>query len=114
MGTMADMTMEAMIWIDLAKSVFQVHGASMMGQLKFRKKLSRVQFRKVMAERLVASVVMEACSSAHYWAREISKHGHEVKLIGCGVPSIKTVMLSTKSSRPAAIPRLPSDCCLSC
>jgi len=75
------MTMETMIGIDLAKSVFQVHGASMMGQLKFRKKLSRVQFRKFMAEHPVATVVMEACGSAHYWAREIAKHGHEVKLI---------------------------------
>ena len=74
------MTMETMIGIDLAKSVFQVHGASMLGQLKFRKKLSRVQFRKFMAEHPVATVVMEACGSAHYWAREMAKHGHEVKL----------------------------------
>lgn len=75
------MTTDIMIGIDLAKSVFQVHGASMTGQIKFRKKLSRIQFRKFMAEHPTATAVMEACGSAHYWAREISKYGHVVKLI---------------------------------
>ncbi len=75
------MTTDTMIGIDLAKSVFQVHGASMTGQVKFRKKLSRQQFRKFMAEHPASIVVMEACGSAHYWAREMAKYGHEVKLI---------------------------------
>lgn len=70
-----------MLGIDLAKSVFQVHGASMTGQIKFRKKLSRLQFCKFLVEHHAATVVMEACGSAHYWAREIAKHGHVVKLI---------------------------------
>ncbi|MBB6262546.1 transposase [Paenochrobactrum gallinarii] len=75
------MTTDTMLGIDLAKSVFQVHAASMTGQVKFRKKLSRLQFRKFLAEHPAATVVMEACGSAHYWAREIAKHGHVVKLI---------------------------------
>ena len=75
------MTMDTMIGIDLAKSIFQVHGASMTGQVKFRKKLSRLQFYKFMAQHPAAVVVMEACGSAHYWAREMVKCGHEVKLI---------------------------------
>lgn len=75
------MTIGTMIGIDLAKNVFQVHGASMTGELKFRRKLSRLQFRKFMADHPVATVVMEACGSAHYWAREMARHGHEVKLI---------------------------------
>jgi transposase len=70
-----------MIGVDLAKSVFQVHGASMTGQPKFRKKLSRQGFAEFMTKQPPAIVVMEACGSAHYWAREMSKHGHEVKLI---------------------------------
>ncbi len=41
---------DMMIGVDLAKSVFQVHGASMTGQVKFRTKLSREQFRRFMAE----------------------------------------------------------------
>ncbi|WP_028749647.1 IS110 family transposase, partial [Rhizobium mesoamericanum] len=72
---------EVMIGVDLAKSVFQIHGASMSGQMLFRKKLSRGQFLRFMESQSAAVVVMEACSSAHYWARELTTLGHEVKLI---------------------------------
>ena len=72
---------DTMIGVDLAKSVFQLHAASMTGELKFRKKLSRQSFLKFMAELPPAAVVMEACGSAHYWAREMIRLGHEVKLI---------------------------------
>lgn len=72
---------DTMIGVDLAKHVFQLHGASMTGDLKFRKKLSRPQFLNFMTEQPPAIVVMEACSSAHYWAREMVRIGHEVKLI---------------------------------
>lgn len=65
----------------MAKRVFQVHGASMTGHVKFRKKLSREQFRKFMAEQRDCVVVFEACGSASYWAREVEKLGHEAKLI---------------------------------
>lgn len=75
------MTEVTMIGVDLAKNVFQVHGASMTGELKFRKKLSRLCFGKFMNEQSPAVVVMEACGSAHYWAREMIRLGHEVKLI---------------------------------
>lgn len=75
------MAIVTMIGVDLAKSVFQVHGASMTGQPRFRKKLSRQSFPKFMAEQSPALVVMEACGSAHYWAREMIGLGHEVKLI---------------------------------
>ena len=53
----------------------------MTGEPKFRKKLSRQSFLKFMAELPPAAVVMEACGSAHYWAREMIRLGHEVKLI---------------------------------
>ena len=66
---------DMMIGVDLAKSVFLVHGASMTGQVKFRKKLSREQFRRFMAERAKSIVVFEACGSASYWAREMVKLG---------------------------------------
>lgn len=75
------MEQDTMIGVDLAKSVFQLHGASMVGHVKFRKKLSRQQFRKFMTDHPPASVVMEACGSAHYLARELTHLGHEVKLI---------------------------------
>jgi transposase len=75
------MTKDTMIGVDLAKSVFQLHAASMIGEPKFRRKLSRQSFGKFMAEQPPAIVVMEACGSAHYWAREMISLGHEVKLI---------------------------------
>ncbi len=72
---------DMMIGVDLAKNVFQVHGASMTGDVKYRRKLSRGQFFRFMSEQSPALVVMEACGSAHYWARELVKLGHAVKLI---------------------------------
>src|SRR3546814_988224 len=75
------MTEVTMIGVDLAKNVFQVHGASMTGELKFRKKLSRLSFGKFLAEQSHAVVVMDACGSAHYWAREMIRLGHEGKMI---------------------------------
>ena len=75
------MTNDVMIGVDLAKNVFQLHAASMAGQPQFRKKLSRQSFGKFMAQQPPAVVVMEACGSAHYWAREMIRLGHVVKLI---------------------------------
>ena len=69
------------IGVDLAKNILQVHGASMTGEVKFRKKLTRPQFLKFMAEQPPAVVVMEACGGAHYWARVMAEFGHEVSLI---------------------------------
>ena len=72
---------DIMIGVDLTKSIFQLHGASMSGQVQFRKRLTRPQFRKFMAEHAPTVVVMEACGSSHYWAREMIKLGLVVKLI---------------------------------
>lgn len=73
--------MDKMIGVDLAKSVFQLHGATMSGAILFRKKLTRPQFEKFMSEHDPAIVVMESCGGAHFWAREMKSLGHEVKLI---------------------------------
>lgn len=72
---------DTVIGVDLAKNIFQVHGASPSGEVKFRKKLRRQQFLQFMVIEPPALVVMEACGSAHYWARELKKAGHDVKLI---------------------------------
>ena len=72
---------DAMIGVDLAKRVFQVHGSLTSGEVRFRKKLSREQFRAFMAQQPACLVVFEACGSASYWAREMQALGHEVKLI---------------------------------
>lgn len=72
---------DMMIGVDLAKNVFQVHGALQTGEVQFRKKLTRAQFSAFMAQQEHCLVIFEACGSAHYWAHEIEAFGHEVKLI---------------------------------
>uniref|UniRef100_UPI00359410CE IS110 family transposase n=1 Tax=Blastomonas sp. TaxID=1909299 RepID=UPI00359410CE len=72
---------DTMIGVDLAKRVFQVHGASMRGEVLFRRKLTREQFRTFMATQAPAVVVFEACGGASYWAREMAALGHEVRLV---------------------------------
>ncbi len=72
---------DMMIGVDLAKNVFQVHGALRTGEVQFCKKLTRTQFSAFMAQQEPCLVVFEACGSAHYWTHEMEVTGHEVKLI---------------------------------
>jgi transposase len=69
------------IGLDLAKHVFQAHGASASGAVVFRKKLRREQVLSFFAGQPRCRVAMEACASAHHWARAIGELGHEVRLI---------------------------------
>jgi len=69
------------IGLDLAKHVFQAHGASASGGVVFRKKLRRAQVLTFFAGQPRCVVAMEACASAHHWARGIGELGHEVRLI---------------------------------
>jgi transposase len=73
-----------MIGVDLAKHVFHLHGSTMSGHVLFRKRLSRGQFLRFMAQQPACTVVMEACGGAHHWARELAGLGHEAKLIAPG------------------------------
>ncbi len=71
----------SIVGIDLAKQVFQVHGAARDGSILFRKKLTRQQFARFMASLPSCVVAMEACGTAHYWGREMERLGHDVRLI---------------------------------
>ena len=75
------MATSTIIGVDLAKNVFHLHGTDSGGTAVFRKKLTRPQFQRFMAQHPPANVVMEACGGANYWARELSRIGHSVKLI---------------------------------
>jgi transposase len=77
----ASMKEVTIIGVDLAKNVFQLHGAAADGTVLFRKKLSRPQFQRFMAEHPRCLVAMESCGGAYHWAREMERAGHEVKLI---------------------------------
>lgn len=69
------------IGIDLAKNVFQVHGSDAQGRVMLRKQLRRDNFLAYFANLPPTLIGMESCSSAHHWARELSKLGHQVRLI---------------------------------
>lgn len=69
------------IGLDLAKTVFQAHGADASGEVVFRKKLRRDKLLAFFAAQPRCVVAMEACASSHYWAREIGALGHETRLI---------------------------------
>ena len=69
------------IGFDLAKTVFQVHGADGEGRPVLRRKLRRGKVLAFFAGLPSCLVGMEACASAHYWARELQAHGHKVQLI---------------------------------
>lgn len=71
----------SIVGLDLAKRVFQVHAASADGGFVLRKKLSRVHVMAFFQRLPSCTVAMEACATAHYWAREIGKLGHEVRLL---------------------------------
>lgn len=70
-----------MIGLDLAKSVFQVHGVDVSARAILRRRLGRGDLLPFFAKQPPCVVGMEACSSAHHWARELSRLGHEVRLI---------------------------------
>jgi len=69
------------IAVDVAKSVFEVAVSEYPGQVRERHRLSRGRFSRFLAEHPPATVVMEACGSAHHWAREAQSRGHRVILV---------------------------------
>src|SRR4051812_39504789 len=69
------------IGLDLAKNVFQVHGIDAAGKVVLRRKLRRGEVLDFFAALPPATVGMEACGGAHYWARELGRLGHTVRLM---------------------------------
>ncbi len=69
------------IGIDLAKNVFQIHGVDERGKVAVRKQLKRAEMAKYFANLEPCLIGMEACGSAHYWARKLEGYGHAVKLM---------------------------------
>lgn len=69
------------IGIDLAKTVFQLHGVNVHGKTVLRKQLKRDQVAAFFANVPPCLVGMEACSSSHFWARKLRSLGHDVRLM---------------------------------
>jgi transposase len=71
----------AMIGLDTAKSVFQVHAVDETGNVEIRRKLRRNELIPFFEKQEACTVVMEACGAAHHWARLLTGLGHDVKLL---------------------------------
>jgi transposase len=69
------------VGIDLAKNVFQVHGVDERGKAGLRKQLKRKDVVSFFANLEPCLIGMEACASAHYWARKLAQFGHTVRLM---------------------------------
>jgi transposase len=69
------------IGLDIAKNVFQVHGIDAAEKVVVRKQLRRGQVLKFFAALTPCLIGLEACATAHYWARELRKLGHQVRLM---------------------------------
>lgn len=69
------------VGIDLAKSVFQVHGVDQYGKAVLKKQLRRGQLTEYFAKLQSCLIGMEACAGAHYWARRLQALGHQVRLM---------------------------------
>ena len=67
--------------IDLAKSVFQLHGVDAEGRVVLRRQLKRSEMLAFFQRLPPCLIGIEACASAHYWARELIKFGHDVRLM---------------------------------
>ena len=80
------------VGIDLAKNVFQIHGADEAGHVILRKTVTRTKLLDFVRQLEPAVIGMEACSNAHYWGRRLVALGHDVRLMPPGYvkPFVKT------------------------
>ncbi|MBE0465418.1 MAG: IS110 family transposase [Halomonadaceae bacterium] len=82
------------VGVDIAKSVFHVHGVDRHEQPQWRGKYSRAKWLEAICRRVPQGAIigMEACASAHYWARELQARGYQVKLVAAQFvkPYVKT------------------------
>lgn len=74
-------TLQQTIGLDLAKNIFQVHAVDGHGKVVIRRQLRRSEVLKFFSAQPSSLVGMEACSSAHFWARQIESLGHRVRLM---------------------------------
>jgi transposase len=94
------MTKTSTIAVDLAKNVFEIAAADDLDRIVFRRRLSRSKFREFLAKQEPTEIIMEACGSAHFWARTAAKFGHRPKLLP---PShVKPFVLRNKTYRADA------------
>ena len=91
------------IGLDIAKSVFQVHGVDAAGQVVIRRKLKRRYVLAFFQKMPPCLVVIEACASSHYWARELQALGHTLRLMPPAY--VKPYVATPKPRQDHRVPR---------
>ena len=92
------------IGLDIAKSVFQVHGVDAAGQVIIRRQLKRRYVLTFFQKLAPCLVGIEACASSHHWSRELKALGHTVRLM----PPVS--LPKTPSGRVAAVDESQHNC----
>src|SRR5215213_3338605 len=98
-----------MIGLDIAKSVFHLHGVDAGGKVQLKRKLQRSELIAFFERQPRCALVMEACGAAHHWARVLSGLGHEVKLIAPEAvrPFVERARRTTPPTRRRSAPPRP-------
>ena len=91
------------IGLDIAKSVFQVHGVSSDGEVMIRKRVSRVKVLEFFASLPSCLVGIEACPTAHHWSRQLHALGHTVRLMPSSY--VKAYLKRTARTTPMTLPQ---------
>jgi transposase len=89
---------DTLIAVDLAKSVFEIAVSDRPGKVSEQRRVSRDKFLAFFVNHPQATVVMEACGSAHHWAREIEKLGH--KAVPLPPQHVRPYVLRNKTGLP--------------
>ncbi|GAC1430872.1 MAG: IS110-like element ISPa11 family transposase [Burkholderiaceae bacterium] len=87
----------ALLSIDLAKNIFQLHGVDSCGRPTLSRRVSRAKLAETIVALPCCRIVMEACGGAHYWARKFSDMGHKVQIIAPRI--VKPFVKSQKNDR---------------
>ena len=92
------------IGLDIAKSVFQVHGVDGAGQVVIRRQLKRRSILAFFQKLPPCLVGIEACASAHHWSRELQALGHKVRLIPPAPAWASSATMSRHVPTPKPLP----------
>lgn len=95
------MEKDNIIAIDLAKSVFQVCKVSPRGKIIYNREVSRKRLKELLVKETKSLVAMEACATAHYWARYAERAGHQIKVINARI--VKGFQTKQKTDKNDAI-----------
>ena len=99
---------DTLVAVDIAKEVFEVGVSDRPGRVARRSRLQRYQFLGFFAQLPQATVVMEACGSAHYWARRIEELGPQVGAAARAITQATGGLVPTSDAQSSHSPRAPS------